>query len=96
MDKEMIKALEADGEKLRAMTGEDHGPFYVEAIDVATDAIMRAAELARIGREMRDAQRAYFRLRSSEHLIASKQAEKAFDNALDAFDRLRAPGGSGE
>ncbi len=27
MDKEMQKALEADGEKLRALTGEDHGPL---------------------------------------------------------------------
>lgn len=26
MDKEMQRALEADGEKLRALTGEDHGP----------------------------------------------------------------------
>ena len=31
MDKEMQKALEADGEKLRAMTGEDHGPFALAA-----------------------------------------------------------------
>lgn len=27
MDKEMMKALEADGEKLRQLTGEDHGPW---------------------------------------------------------------------
>jgi hypothetical protein len=27
-DKEMQKALEADGEKLRQMTGEDHGPYF--------------------------------------------------------------------
>lgn len=27
MDDEMMKALEADGEKLRQLTGEDHGPF---------------------------------------------------------------------
>ena len=26
-DREMMAALEADGEKLRRMTGEDHGPF---------------------------------------------------------------------
>lgn len=26
-DTEMMAALEADGEKLRQMTGEDHGPF---------------------------------------------------------------------
>jgi len=28
MDKEMMRALEADGEKLRALTGEDHGPHF--------------------------------------------------------------------
>jgi hypothetical protein len=30
-DSEMMAALEADGEKLRAMTGEDHGPFDLDA-----------------------------------------------------------------
>lgn len=29
MNREMIKALEADGEKLRQLTGEDHGPFLI-------------------------------------------------------------------
>lgn len=29
-DKEMQKALEADGEKLREMTGEDHGPWFFD------------------------------------------------------------------
>lgn len=28
MDKEMQKALEADGEKLRQLTGKDHGPYF--------------------------------------------------------------------
>lgn len=28
-DREMQKALEADGEKLRQMTGEDHRPHFV-------------------------------------------------------------------
>jgi hypothetical protein len=28
-DKEMMKALEADGEKLRQLTGEDHGPHFM-------------------------------------------------------------------
>jgi ribosomal protein S27E len=27
MDKEMLRALIADGEKLRQLTGEDHGPY---------------------------------------------------------------------
>ena len=55
MDKEMMRALEADGEKLRDLTGEDHGPMFV-ADDLAErlrncswnnmdewDAVMRAA-----------------------------------------------------
>lgn len=29
MDEEMMKALMSDGEKLRAMTGEDHGPLFI-------------------------------------------------------------------
>lgn len=29
MDEEMMKALEADGEKLRQLTGEDHGPVFI-------------------------------------------------------------------
>lgn len=28
-DREMMKALEADGEKLRHLTGEDHGPWFI-------------------------------------------------------------------
>lgn len=28
--KEMQKALEADGEKLRQLTGEDHGPIFID------------------------------------------------------------------
>jgi hypothetical protein len=32
MDKEMQRALEADGEKLRGLTGEDHGPVFVGAM----------------------------------------------------------------
>jgi hypothetical protein len=30
MDKEMMKALEADGEKLRQLSDEDHGPWEIE------------------------------------------------------------------
>lgn len=33
MDKEMKAALEVDGEKLRQMTGEDHGPWEVTMAD---------------------------------------------------------------
>lgn len=31
-DKEMQAALIADGEKLAALTGEDHGPYFVEGL----------------------------------------------------------------
>ena len=30
MTKDQIAALEADGEKLRQMTGEDHGPYFID------------------------------------------------------------------
>lgn len=30
MDKATMKALEQDGEKLRQLTGEDHGPYFLE------------------------------------------------------------------
>ena len=30
LTKEMRKALEADGEKLRQQTGKDHGPIFIE------------------------------------------------------------------
>lgn len=32
MNAQMMKALEADGEKLRQLTGEDHGPFDDDAL----------------------------------------------------------------
>lgn len=39
-------------------------------------------DLRTLGEAMRDAQRAYFKDRSRDNLIASKQAETAFDKAL--------------
>lgn len=38
-DREMQKALEADGEKLLQLTGEDHGPWDLEAFDDAKAAV---------------------------------------------------------
>lgn len=32
-DREMQAALEADGEKLRQLTGEDHGPYFDVALE---------------------------------------------------------------
>lgn len=37
----------------------------------------------RLGREMRDAQKKYFKTRTQSDLTKSKMAETAFDNALD-------------
>jgi hypothetical protein len=33
-DLEMQRALEADGEKLRQLTGEDHGPYFFDDVTV--------------------------------------------------------------
>ena len=36
-DKQMTDALKADGEKLRALTGEDHGPEFFDACGYCDD-----------------------------------------------------------
>lgn len=36
-DHEMQRALEADGEKLRQLTGEDHGPYFISEPDADID-----------------------------------------------------------
>lgn len=51
---------------------------------VAATEIERLREALRQGVAMRAAQRAYFADRSRENLIASKEAEKAFDVAARA------------
>ena len=59
-----------------------------EALYSADVALIAASpellEVARLGVEMRVAQNRYFRDRSKENLIASKQAESAFDKAAKA------------
>lgn len=37
--KEMQRALEADGNKLRDLTGEDHGPYFDDLRDYETCAV---------------------------------------------------------
>lgn len=37
LDRAMMKALEADGEKLRQLTGEDHGPIFLADEDEISD-----------------------------------------------------------
>ena len=41
-------------------------------------------EVATLGQQMRNAQRLYFKSRSREHLIESKEIEAAFDKAVEA------------
>jgi hypothetical protein len=49
--------------------------------------------VVKLGVAMREAQRAYFKNRTQERLVASKQAEKAFDAAARAAIE-RATGGA--
>jgi hypothetical protein len=55
-------------------------------LDVEIEALKKerddALDAVRLGRIMRQAQNAYFGNRSRENLIASKQAESAFDKAV--------------
>jgi len=47
----------------------------------ATDRIEELEAVLRLGVDMREKQKTYFKDRSKENLIASKQAETAFDRA---------------
>ena len=49
--KEMMKALEADGEKLQAMTGEDHGPVFGTYEGVTVDRADLSKALAYISQQ---------------------------------------------
>lgn len=44
-NKEMQEALEADGKKLRELTGEDHGPYFILEKKMADDIWMAALVL---------------------------------------------------
>ena len=50
-------------------------------IDTAADRIEALEAALRLGVDMREKQKTYFKDRSKENLIASKQAETAFDRA---------------
>jgi hypothetical protein len=52
-----------------------------EVIDAAADRIEALEAALRLGVDMREKQKTYFKDRSKENLIASKQAETAFDRA---------------
>ena len=43
--------------------------------------VLKAANALQTGADMRQAQRAYFKTRSTDSLMASKALERAFDNA---------------
>jgi hypothetical protein len=61
---------------------EQFGVSHVPNIcDAAADRIEALEAALRLGIDMRDKQKAYFKDRSKENLIASKQAEAAFDRA---------------
>lgn len=45
-DKDMMRALEADGEKLRQITGEDHGPVFLRDVDPDSAAGRHGMEIA--------------------------------------------------
>lgn len=49
----------------------------------------QAMELLRIGYRMRQAQVKYFKDRSRENLIASKELEKAFDAGLEELKKTK-------
>lgn len=70
-----IERLRED--KLDALAAvESENAFYQEEIERLRD----------LGLTMRNAQKKYFKERTQENLIASKQAEKAFDGALKEWE----------
>ena len=46
---------------------------------------MQPIEIIRLGRDMRNAQKEYFRIRTSTALNKSKALEKQFDKAVEEF-----------
>ena len=78
MTDDLVKRLrkvepDAPGERTRWYRNPD-GPEAADRIEALEAAL-------RLGIDMRDKQKAYFKDRSKENLIASKQAEAAFDRA---------------
>ena len=57
-----------------------------EVKSVADRAIKEIERLRQLGLKMRNAQKKYFKERSQENLIASKVAEKEFDDALNGIE----------
>jgi len=78
MTDDLVKRLrkvepDAPGERTRWYRNPD-GPEAADRIEQLESAL-------RLGIDMREKQKAYFKDRSKENLIASKQAESAFDRA---------------
>lgn len=77
------------------MTEKTMGDVTMSAVNMAERAfkqrdealirVTRFAAVVALGVQMRDCQKLYFRVRSQERLIASKLAEKAFDDAAAAL-----------
>lgn len=80
MDKAMMKALEADGEKLRQLTGEDHGPF--EVVDALSDEMSADAILARA------ASGAMPRVEAVVMAMSEKGNAVGLERAADTLDAL--------
>lgn len=74
--------VDADGRLIARVFGptEEESRANARLIAAAPDLL----DAVRLGRAMRAAQAAYFKDRSRENLIASKQAEAAFDKAAAA------------
>ena len=75
-----------DGRCWSAAPLDDCGECEFKAVAyVRADLVERLHAALRLGAAMRAAQRAYFAERSRDNLIASKQAEAAFDAATQAL-----------
>ena len=65
----------------RTLTDEEHA-HLLDLFDRLTAKFKPLQMALYQGRDMRECQKAYFKSRSKDALIASKEAEKAFDKAL--------------
>jgi ribosome recycling factor len=74
MTDDLVKRLRDYAEQWKVST-------FPNIADEAADRIEALEKALRLGVDMREKQKTYFKDRSKENLIASKQAETAFDRA---------------
>lgn len=60
----------------------DTEQFHVKPDDDSREIIKRLHEIIDLAKQMRDAQRDFFKTRNSEALVKSKQLERQFDEAV--------------